>query len=1383
MLNLLKYSLALSPGVVDAGDSVSFTITSVASDVYDISLHVTHPNELVEEIPLTQNGLSWSGSFTNTSLNGTYLVVLDVENIAHDITTLNKSFAVKSPTTTGQILGHNLPAQTNHGQSLPVSVSFQNTGPFPTEVLVELQEWKGDYFEKIRFSDITPVLAGQTVSIPVTWTPQSSLGEKTIKLVATFDDAALEVDQNVFVADADTPIIWSVTSDSVVPEVQPLRVLVKGGDASGLSGVIHVTKDTQSWEVPLIPTFTFDYNQSFFGIIEPVGVGSYSYAVELCDDASPAHCVSGSPSSFSVSACSSPKLLVILGDGNASNFGFLENEYCVGYWEDVRQLPSISFLEDFSLVYWFAGTSYMNAVDANAASLLQSYSGNLILEGDEIALRHVSDFFLTEEGHANLVNDYSFLEAEDLFVDVATAHVILDNWFVALPVGNLPITPDALLPVNGGVSLLDWVDGNGSAMVAFQDGLEKRLLIGFNSLAMPSLGRKALVQNSVEWMFDAAGPDVIVSHVFEGGSILPTLPQEDPLPAQRGGTIGYIPHFLDVGANTVPLELKNNGSAAMPLFPVDFFLDESLIGSVNSPSIASGGVRVISPSLTFPAAGDHNLTLHPNSSISVDEFDTLNNPKTIPIWVAPVQGNAVPTKITSSYADGNLSLTITVANKGGTTISSIPVRVTMDGVVTNLTYAMKPGQTLKRTLTYRVPKKNYSVNVVVDPNSTVPEADETDNALTQTEYFCTKSPILVVDDNDALVYWESDEDYDPDAFNGNASSAPLFEKILKENGYCVTTWDESVQGIPSSETLNAFPLVVWSTGDYWNTVLDANDQLVVDAFTGSLFVEGNDFGFDHADDNYSNTLLRADFNGDVLGLDTIPLSLSSVLFPSISSMDYNMYSSSFPDAFTPIDGGFSAGEWSDFNSSALVGFIDEGRRTLAFGGALDSISSFSDQNAFLVGAVQWLLLASNQAPSSPSSLLCNGAPCVGNYSTSLSLACGGSVDPEGDSIQYGIEAFLPSAGGDWWSMDWSHRLPVTIIMSGDQPGFRTSIDIDPTIITDPLFWSNVRPDFGDVRFIQNGVELEYYRPIVGADYASYWIEFDAVAGENLIEMYFGNPSASYGGKTTPSSFFLTGPVHLVDNFDDGVLTGWTVRSGSWQESNGILQRTGGALSEDQITKDWLQRGSSLYIRAQARPTSTCVNTEVALTRDIDHSPPTYLDEFFGLNVDNACPNGYLYAKVDLDHSPGTQSTLSVMQVSEDQKNEALISRTGWMGAFIGDASASPFVKVVDWEGADHSYPYLSIANHGGGVSEADEVYTGNAPNHAYDTGLSFGGIQSPITSSWEEIGTHGDSASWVWNISGLGPQPLVGLRCRGIDADASGKYSPYYTLDQTIMFN
>lgn len=1374
VLTFLKYKLTQNASVVDKGNPVSFTITSSAADVQSITLDVNTPNQLIVNVPLTQNGLEWSGNFSSTAQIGTHLVTATITNIANDVTVIKKSFAVKAPSTTGALLSHDLPSQVNFGQPVQVNVQFQNTGAFDTDVLVELQEWKGDYFERIRFSNATPVSSGQTVFIPVNWTPETSVGLKTIKLVTVFDDTALEVDQNVFVEDSDVPVVWNFDHPFFTKRTQPVMVDMYAGDLTPLTGTIHVLGPGVDYNIPMFPVYDSDFNRVLSGIIEPKQLGFFEVGFTLCDSATTPNCVTNFFHSLNISGCTLPKVLVVLGSGSQDDFNFISpTQYCIGFWDDTRQTPSAEYLNLFPLVYWVAGSSYSGGLDENAIAALSNYTGNLVLEGSYIPQRSETSDFIQSRMRAQF--------SEGIPVDTNTVlakvypHYIFQNTSSSLPFSGLSFSSYAsgVTEVNGGVSLADWNNGS-SGIVAFDSGAQKSLLMSFDTGHLAPTTRQTLIQNIFSWAFTSGGIDLVVRNL--PGVFAPS----DDLNTGAGAL-----KYLVDGPNNLRITTRNAGNADAAIAAYGGYAN-GVLQSTQSQFLPAG----FSKTLIFPftlAAGDHNVFFRANPNFTEIEPNTLNNEKGFSVWVAPSLPNLRVLRTEGFHTNGVLQTKTFVSNWGGSAVSNVQVSVTIDQAPYSQNVTLQPGDVVSIDINHISPPHNFPITASIDPLNSIPEADESDNTKQSTLYVCTKQDVLIVNDDDAQIYW-ADEDFSGNASDLNASSAALFEQILKENGYCTSVWNESAQGAPSSSTLNQFPLVIWSTGDYWSQVIDANDEVSIRNYAGSILFEGNDIAFDHADDAFSFDVLRVDMNHDVFSLSGVErVTLNSSIFPSLSFVDVNFYHSSFADAVTPINGSFSSGEWPDGNSAVTL-FSAPAQRTAFMGFALDSISTLADQNSYTTQLVSWLLQAANLSASAPTSITCNGATCTGNYSNTISLACAGSIDPEGDTLTYSLESALSSGSSNWWNAAYSHRVPITIAMSGDQNNFRTSIDLDSTTFPNPAFWSTVQSNFGDVRFVHNGVELKYYRPVYGnGTFASFWVEFDAVSGNNTIDMYFGNPSVAYVGKNNPTEFFLTNGMHLVDDFDDGVLTNWNVRSGTWQESGGILQRTGGASSEDQITKDWLQRGSSFYIRAQGRPTNACVNTEIALTRDTYHAGPTYLDEFFGLSVDNACPNGYLYAQVDTDHSPLTQNTgNSNPQVLEDNKTEVLISRTGWMGAFISDSNASAFKKVMGWESMDHTFPYLSVANHGGQPVEADEIYTSNAPNHAYDLNLSFGNIQTPSSggsSAWQEIGTHAAGNAFAWDINTLATQSNVGLRCRAIDLGGSAQYSPYYTHDQNISLN
>ncbi len=93
----------------------------------------------------------------------------------------------------------------------------------------------------------------------------------------------------------------------------------------------------------------------------------------------------------------------------------------------------------------------------------------------------------------------------------------------------------------------------------------------------------------------------------------------------------------------------------------------------------------------------------------------------------------------------------------------------------------------------------HLIEVKINSSQTVIESDYTNNNLIYEAYLCSKSNILIINDNDA-------ENYATD----NPESINAFEEALKANLYCFEVWNEKTQGVPTIEYLTKFNLLIWS---------------------------------------------------------------------------------------------------------------------------------------------------------------------------------------------------------------------------------------------------------------------------------------------------------------------------------------------------------------------------------------------------------------------------------------------------------------------------------------------------------------------------------------------------------------------------------------------
>ncbi|QQR92508.1 MAG: DUF2341 domain-containing protein [Candidatus Iainarchaeum archaeon] len=1071
VIQLLHYALTTSASVIEQNQSISIALTSVSDDVSSISAVVTHPNGLQTPVTLSKSGLTWSGSFSSTAQNGAHVLDVNVTDVASAITPLQKTFIVRAPSTTGTILSHSLPPQATYGVPVTASVSFQNTGAFPTDVLVELQEWKEDYFERIRFSNLTPVNAGQTVSIPVVWTPSDSLGNKSIKLVATFDDSALGVDQNVIVADGNIPIIRSISFPSTTIKQNPILVSVAAEDLTHLHGTLHVATPTMQKDVNLSNVRGWDGNQFLRADIEAFELGNYSFTVELCDEYD--NCTISPAQNFTVNNCSNPSALIFTSDVNADRYAFLNSNYCVGVWQVLEQTPTHPFLQFFPLVYWDAGTSYASTPDVNATTALRSFTGSIILEGDDLGLRHTGTDFAREVMHADLNQDLRFDANTSLSLQLTLPLPI----FVGLP-NPLPFTyaaaasPDSFNPLSdGSVALATW-DANGAGIIAYQNGLQRHLIMGFSTQRLSPAYRQTLISNLFNWALISTGFDTHVTNINQSSNVdsspfrdgnafiadpfVQSTPFLRDLNATETQLIATLPNYLKPGSNVIPLRIANTGAQAATSIPVQIFLDNNLM-QTQTVSINPQSYIDINTTLNL-SPGKHVLKVITNPAYGGNELNVLNNVSEKTIAVAPSLPNLRVMALQSNLDTNAMKIEFEVANLGGSTASG-NVFLSFADWNASTTMSLSPGKVWRKWINTNRPRQTIDANVVIDRNNSISESAEGDNALQQRIYFCKFAPILIVDDDSGLAYVDV-----------NASSAELFHHYVQELGFCPTLWKESTQGVPSANLLNQFPMVIWSVGDYWSNAIDGNDVAAIQQYNGNVWFEGNDIGFDQHDSNFLSDYFGVDLNRDIFVPSGVTqLSINPLIsIPGFSYLDLNLTYSSFPDAFDPLAGAISIWDWNN-GGSAMTLFGDNNQARLLMGFALDSISSSTMQQLLVGGGMIALAPPTNNPPSIPTGILCNNASCIdGNYTGVLGLACTGSVDPENDPITYSLESRVgsgvPSPGlQPWWDINWGHKIPITLTNLQSVPlnNYRANIQLNG-IGAD--FWNNLDSNGNCLRF-------------------------------------------------------------------------------------------------------------------------------------------------------------------------------------------------------------------------------------------------------------------------------------------------------------------------------
>jgi chitodextrinase len=173
----------------------------------------------------------------------------------------------------------------------------------------------------------------------------------------------------------------------------------------------------------------------------------------------------------------------------------------------------------------------------------------------------------------------------------------------------------------------------------------------------------------------------------------------------------------------------------------------------------------------------------------------------------------------------------------------------------------------------------------------------------------------------------------------------------------------------------------------------------------------------------------------------------------------------------------------------------------------------------------------------------------------------------------------------WYDSSWARRKQITVVNSNPASlaGYQVKVDVN--------YDSDMKSDFSDLRFIdEDGVTsipywIESYVPSTSA---TIWVRVPYVAstGSDTIYMYYGNPTATSlsDGRAT---------FELLDDFESGYGTGWTVKAtmpsppkadGSAAVYNGRLYVFGGydqtagdpraeTYEYDPLSNTWTQKAS------------------------------------------------------------------------------------------------------------------------------------------------------------------------------------------------------------------
>ncbi|MFO7792416.1 MAG: carboxypeptidase regulatory-like domain-containing protein [Candidatus Saliniplasma sp.] len=165
-----------------------------------------------------------------------------------------------------------------------------------------------------------------------------------------------------------------------------------------------------------------------------------------------------------------------------------------------------------------------------------------------------------------------------------------------------------------------------------------------------------------------------------------------------------------------------------------------------------------------------------------------------------------------------------------------------------------------------------------------------------------------------------------DAGDKTSSYKSYYTDALEKSDWSYTEWDVPNQGSPSLDRLDSYPVVIWFTGDDYQTTLTSTDQDNLASYMdqgGNLIISGQDIGYDIKDTSFYSDYLKADFVTDAV--DSRDVNGQGYSF-GISGGD-GADNQQYPSEIDPVNG---ATEYASYGSDKTAGVTYDGDYNLVY---------------------------------------------------------------------------------------------------------------------------------------------------------------------------------------------------------------------------------------------------------------------------------------------------------------------------------------------------------------------------------------------------------------------------------------------------------------------
>src|SRR3989344_2944100 len=670
--------------VVEINKEIKIAVNTTVG-ILNINAEITDPFSQIHKVEFEKiDNITYNARFNDTGAIGTYKLDIFIEDIFYDKIEFNKFFdVIESSEINWNIESVLFNNEIELDKDFNVEVYIRNNNSNQIPLNVDMQIWDNN---TLLFSEdkLKTVNDNSNEIFNFTW-KANKLGNKLLRIIAVdeFNNNIIN-DFNFTVVNKNSPNILNFNTsyygkhdlyviDFIVKDYEDFNVSLEITSPSNVNYIMNkfnkIKLNDNLYNVFIIFTDVEEF-------------GGYTADLQICNS----NGCSNKEDDFSIlNYCSVGRILFIEQEGSIS----LDNQCTVNWNIKKYGYPNQDYLNSFSYLY-YRENKYVSDKEIN--SLLLNYSGNLILEGEDIGLVHGNDDFMIDVAHSRFLRD--IVLNQSLVIEFEKHPIFNDFENLTLEYGRF-IYPDLIEPVNS-YSLADYE--NGSLVIVYNDA-HKVLYLPFNIESVSNY--ELFLGNILEWFFDES-EDLIINNI----------------------TYDY----LIEGVN-------------------EFIVNTNYKGN---PDVYIDGVKQdVYTNSIFLGYGDHEITFVINPEFKLKERNYINNKKTINVNVASSKADVLIKNLKYNYGKNKIFIDVNLSNVGGENAKGILQYYFDDNLTDSINFSLDFNSDIKFKKEFGITNGNHVLKIIAELDNRENDFNFSNNILSEELYVCYKENILVIVDDDS----------------------------------------------------------------------------------------------------------------------------------------------------------------------------------------------------------------------------------------------------------------------------------------------------------------------------------------------------------------------------------------------------------------------------------------------------------------------------------------------------------------------------------------------------------------------------------------------------------------------------------------------------------